>query len=506
METGLKIKIGADASGVAETFVKVSQSAKKTIDSFAQIPRASGAATQSLTNLSRIAQDLPYGFIGIANNLNPMLESFQRLKAETGTTGSALKALTGSLTGAGGLGLALGIASSLLVTFGDKLFGSKEATEDQNDALKKLNETLDESQEKFNSFVGSIEQLNRLATINIKIAGLPQVLDLQGQKVSKDFEIFAAQEREKELQRIYSESLSQSKDVQDRALKELRDHQNKLQSLRQEGVIIERSIALQRKEDADDALKEQRAINEKELAEAKEHADKLRKIYEQRKLEIRRFLKSLPESGGIEGLKQYLIEQARDEQKFAALQRLYGNGPQTKGVTFRENFKGQIISEEEYERLIGVQNLIASGLTPAFEEMFGAIAHGGNAFQALGDAIGKTIKQLIAQLAAMAAVSGILSLLGGGSFNKIFSKVFKSNFGFTPFAEGGLAYGPTVGLVGEYAGARNNPEVIAPLSKLKDMLGNYGMSDINVTGQLEGRGDSLIAIVERTRRRQNRNF
>lgn len=66
-----------------------------------QFSRASDQSTQAIINLSRVAQDAPYGFIGIANNLNPLLESFQRLKATTGTTGGALKALGASLTGAG---------------------------------------------------------------------------------------------------------------------------------------------------------------------------------------------------------------------------------------------------------------------------------------------------------------------------------------------------------------------------------------------------------------------
>lgn len=38
------------------------------------------------------------------------------------------------------------------------------------------------------------------------------------------------------------------------------------------------------------------------------------------------------------------------------------------------------------------------------------------------------------------------------------------------FAAGGIAYGPTVGLFGEYAGARSNPEVVAPLNRLRDMI------------------------------------
>ena len=38
------------------------------------------------------------------------------------------------------------------------------------------------------------------------------------------------------------------------------------------------------------------------------------------------------------------------------------------------------------------------------------------------------------------------------------------------FANGGIAYGPTLGLFGEYTGAVNNPEVVAPLSRLRELI------------------------------------
>lgn len=38
------------------------------------------------------------------------------------------------------------------------------------------------------------------------------------------------------------------------------------------------------------------------------------------------------------------------------------------------------------------------------------------------------------------------------------------------FAKGGIAYGPTLGLFGEYSGASNNPEVVAPLDRLQALL------------------------------------
>ena len=83
--------------------------------------KPTGDATQALTNLSRIAQDAPYGFMGIANNLNPMLESFQQLSKKSDGAGNALKAMVAGLTGPAGIGLALGVVSSLIVKYGDEI-------------------------------------------------------------------------------------------------------------------------------------------------------------------------------------------------------------------------------------------------------------------------------------------------------------------------------------------------------------------------------------------------
>jgi hypothetical protein len=39
-----------------------------------------------------------------------------------------------------------------------------------------------------------------------------------------------------------------------------------------------------------------------------------------------------------------------------------------------------------------------------------------------------------------------------------------------PFASGGIVFGPTNALIGEYAGARRNPEIVAPLDRLTDLI------------------------------------
>ena len=117
----LNIVITADNKQAITNLNETIQSANALGESLKKMPQATGQATQALVNLSRVAQDAPYGFMGIANNLNPMLESFQRLSASEGGTTKALKSMAAGLMGPAGLGVALGVASSLLVAFGDEI-------------------------------------------------------------------------------------------------------------------------------------------------------------------------------------------------------------------------------------------------------------------------------------------------------------------------------------------------------------------------------------------------
>ena len=70
--------------------------------------------------------------------------------------------------------------------------------------------------------------------------------------------------------------------------------------------------------------------------------------------------------------------------------------------------------------------------------------------------------------------------------------------GLMPFADGGVVSGPTYALIGEYAGASNNPEVVAPLDKLRGMLQPQGGIGGNVRFKIEGR-DLVGVIANETR-------
>jgi len=97
--------------------------------------------------------------------------------------------------------------------------------------------------------------------------------------------------------------------------------------------------------------------------------------------------------------------------------------------------------------------------------------------------IKKAIQSLLIQLAVMTLIK---SLMGGGT--AAFSILsIKENLGsIMGFADGGLVTGPTVGLIGEGIGTTaSNPEVIAPLDKLKNFIGG-GSQNVIVEGVIKG--------------------
>lgn len=99
----------------------------------------------------------------------------------------------------------------------------------------------------------------------------------------------------------------------------------------------------------------------------------------------------------------------------------------------------------------------------------------------------------IAAVAAGAALKASLGNVGGGISS---GGSMGKNSNVRKFANGGIISGPTFGLMGEYPGAKNNPEVVAPLDKLKDMIGGGG-------GTFVLRGQDLLLSVNRAQKASN---
>jgi uncharacterized protein YukE len=147
---------------------------------------------------------------------------------------------------------------------------------------------------------------------------------------------------------------------------------------------------------------------------------------------------------------------------------------------FAENI-GEMLAGGEFD-FSKLGNILADGLSTIGKALIAFALTSGAAMELFKDP--KTWP--IALAAGIAAVAA-------GSFLK--SKLNDNKA--TAFANGGIVSGPTMGLVGEYPGAQNNPEVIAPLDKLKSMIGGGG------GGAFVLRGQDLLLSINRAQKASN---
>jgi hypothetical protein len=159
-------------------------------------------------------------------------------------------------------------------------------------------------------------------------------------------------------------------------------------------------------------------------------------------------------------------------------------------------------------------NSMAADMASAFGTMMGeTIAGKADAFTTFMQAFANSManflntfgKALIAQAIAIDAFKESLKslnpaiALAAGIGLLAASALVKSTMAkgenVTAFADGGIVSGPTLGLMGEYPGARTNPEVIAPLDKLQSMI-NTGQGG-NFVAQTKFDGRDLWLAVNR---------
>lgn len=105
---------------------------------------------------------------------------------------------------------------------------------------------------------------------------------------------------------------------------------------------------------------------------------------------------------------------------------------------------------------------------------------------ASGAASSQSSIPVVGPIMAIASVASILAAI---------TKIPKAS----SFAEGGILYGATYALAGEYPGASNNPEVIAPLDRLRSLLDADRPASANPAGSVEFRirGRELVGILSK---------
>jgi tape measure domain-containing protein len=134
----------------------------------------------------------------------------------------------------------------------------------------------------------------------------------------------------------------------------------------------------------------------------------------------------------------------------------------------------------------------------SFNDFANAVVKGGLSIiksliqQGVAAAVSNTLKGPAGTLGPVGvAVAGAAGALASGLFTSLISKI-----GLPALAQGGLAYAPTMAMVGDNRNARVDPEVIAPLSKLKGMLDGGGSPYILTTRVA---GSDLLVIMEKAK-------
>nr|DAD76503.1 MAG TPA: minor tail protein [Siphoviridae sp. ctqpo8] len=162
-------------------------------------------------------------------------------------------------------------------------------------------------------------------------------------------------------------------------------------------------------------------------------------------------------------------------------------------------------------------NNLVQDLAFAFGEGLGNILSGDGAFDDLAAGFGRAVgqflvslgKQLIATSEVIESIKVALNsiwatpwvglVVGAAAIaaGTAMISAFKSNASKgIALANGGLAYGPTMALVGDNRGAGSDPEVIAPLSKLRQY--GFGRQSLEfVGGQFRVSGSDLLLAIRR---------
>jgi hypothetical protein len=340
--------------------------------------------------------------------------------------------------------LALGIAKTdaekLQIEFDakEKLLNIQEVYLLQKEALKNVEE---QNAESLNNNIAALdaEHLANKADFDAKM------------KLAKAKEVEDGKKTNEEIQKVAQEKLSYIKESERREIDAINNHFQQLENIQterfQKGLISEKAYNM--------------AILQLQLERAKST------------------LQAMKDAGDL--------NTAEVEKQIIELQGKISNG--LKGVDdvtkkFNDSMKSAFTSMAQggFE---GIGQAIGDSIMNGTSAMEGAFKSILLSVAAFGEAYGKA---LIASAIASEAfekflITNPVLAIGAGVALIAASTIVRSvaSKGPTAFADGGIVSGPTLGLVGEYANASTNPEVIAPLDKLKGMLmpmsgGNFPMS------------------------------
>jgi hypothetical protein len=505
----------------------------------------SNQAAQALTNVGRVAQDLPFGFMGIQNNLNPLLESFQRLKTETGSSVGALKALGSSLIGAGGIGLALSVASSAFLLFGDRLFESGKKAEEAKKAFDSITAgiakdaaTIAQLVEKYkdsNLTLGQrktiLEELNKISPEYFSGLDKENTSYKQLTQASDDYiKSLTKQVQLKVLQAQYEKNvdkLLQNQVENEKVRKIQADFANKNKTgaapvglptnaklERENKLLLDQIASLTKIEDQAKKVEVAKIggtstgakgpkydgakLFDERLSDEMKFFNDSYQIWKQN--EDRKQAELLRGRREREQAEQFDVQIMRDSGKV-----MYDNDQAQKQQMLLGIEQSRLSALDEMNQKFKEQQSLAENVGNAFANMLSNVANAKNPFEALTQAVKQLVIDLGAAALKMVLIKALVTAINpAAGAAKGIGGILGGIIGFGAHAEGGVTTGPSMGLIGE-AG----PEAILPLDRFRgfvDQAGRMGAlsamgSNANSgggSGEFVLRGTDLVLAMQRS--------
>jgi len=518
--------------------------------------RPMGDASQSLINFSRIAQDAPYGIMGIANNLNPMVESFQRLAKTEGGTKKALQAMVAGLAGPAGVGVAIGIVSSLAVTFSKEIIAYfKGPTAELEAFRKKLKEVADD----IYKLIGG-EQTKRTKGIMLAelIVGGDKTRQQEALKQLKDLYSNSAAIQNAKLgqdKKFYQNLVNQAAMQGDATAKEKNNLEQlnvayaenaKNEKKRNDALalvtgpkkMIEyghshiRSVEYQRDlinkqynklgDDIKNNIASLEANTFTQLAKvtlfptpdknkAKESLDTLKEFSANLKYELAKQLMDIEtykkrfEKLDLSYIKFEFKDAPVKESEFSRktkkeladpYQNSLGKFLTKNTKELMDNAAALAKTQKQYEDFA---NSISRDVSGALMGMYADLQSGESVLNSIGNMLSRLAEQFVAAILQATIFAAIMSAINAGTAGALtFGGYFMKALGM---ADGGIVTGPTHALIGE----GNESEAVMPLSKLNGMLNTtFSAGAMSGGGAMGGngsfvlRGNDLVLALQRS--------